>query len=77
MGDRSGSFPGCAQVKTKGHRKDWGWFVGLVYDPKGLLGVTTARPRVDWVLQCSPKGWSGSGSSMNPGERRQTQVAGS
>jgi hypothetical protein len=32
-------------------RKDYGWSVGLVYDPKGLPGVTTARPRVDGVLQ--------------------------
>jgi hypothetical protein len=25
--------------------------VGLVYDPRGLLGVTTARPGVAGVLQ--------------------------
>jgi hypothetical protein len=46
MGDRPGSFPGCAQVRTKLCRKDYGWFVGLVYDPRGLPGVTTTSPRV-------------------------------
>jgi hypothetical protein len=52
MGDQPGSFPGCAQVRTKVHRKDYGWSVGLVvYDPMGLPGVTTARPGVAGVLQ--------------------------
>jgi hypothetical protein len=32
------------------HRKDYGWFVGLVYDPRVLLQVTTAKPRVAGVL---------------------------
>jgi hypothetical protein len=53
MGDRPGSFPGCAQVRTKVHRKDYGWSVGLVYDPRGLPGVTIARPGVAGVLQVS------------------------
>jgi hypothetical protein len=51
MGDRPGSFPGCAQVRTKICRKDYGWSVGLVYDPRGLPGVTTVRPGVAGVLQ--------------------------
>jgi hypothetical protein len=29
--------------------------VGLVYDPRGLTGVTTARPRVARVLQIVSK----------------------
>jgi hypothetical protein len=53
MGDRPGSFLGCAQVRTKVCRKDYGWSMGLVYDPRGLSGVTTARPRVAGVLQRS------------------------
>jgi hypothetical protein len=51
MGDRSGSFSGCAQVRIKVCRKDYDWSVGLVYDPRGLPGVTTARPGVAGVLQ--------------------------
>jgi hypothetical protein len=51
MGDQLGSFPECAQVRTKVCRKDYGWSVGLVYDPRGLPGVTTARPGVVGVLQ--------------------------
>jgi hypothetical protein len=50
MGDRSGSFLGCAQVRIKVYKKDYGWSVGLVYDPRGLPGVTTARPGVAGVL---------------------------
>jgi hypothetical protein len=50
MGDRPESLPGCAQVRTKVCRKDYGWSVGLVYDPRGLPGVTTARPGVAGVL---------------------------
>jgi hypothetical protein len=34
-------------VKTKMHRKDWCWFMRLVYDPRELVGVTTARLVVD------------------------------
>jgi hypothetical protein len=37
MGDRPGSFPGCAQVRIKVHRKDYGCSVGLVYDPRGAV----------------------------------------
>jgi hypothetical protein len=53
MGDRPGSFPRRAQVRTKVCRKDYGWSVGLVYDPRGLPEVTTARPGVAGVLQIS------------------------
>jgi hypothetical protein len=51
MDDRPGSFSGCAQVRTKVHRKEYGWSVGLVYDPRELTGVTTTRPGVPGVLQ--------------------------
>jgi hypothetical protein len=51
MGDRPRSFPMCAQVRTKVCRKDYGWSEGLVYDPRRLSGVTTARPGVVGVLQ--------------------------
>jgi hypothetical protein len=40
----------CAQVRTKVCRKDYSWSVGLVYDPRGLSGVTTVRPGVTEVL---------------------------
>jgi hypothetical protein len=33
------------------HIKDYGWSVGLVYDPRGLPEVMTARPGVSGVLQ--------------------------
>jgi hypothetical protein len=32
-------------------RKYYGWFVGLVYDPRELSGVTTVRPGMARVLQ--------------------------
>jgi hypothetical protein len=51
MGDRPRSFSGCAQVRTKVHRKEYGWFVGPIYDSMGLPGVTTTRPGVAGVLQ--------------------------
>jgi hypothetical protein len=51
MGDRSKSFPGCVQVRTKVHRKEYDWSVGLVYDIRGLPGVTTVRPRMAEMLQ--------------------------
>jgi hypothetical protein len=53
MGDRLGNLSGCTQVRTKVCRKDYDWYLGLVYDPTGLPGVTTARPGVVGVLQCS------------------------
>jgi hypothetical protein len=33
------------------YKKDYDWSVELVYDPKGLPGVTTTRPEVAGVLQ--------------------------
>jgi hypothetical protein len=51
MGNRPGSFLGYSQVRTKVHRKDYGWSVGLVYDTRGLPGVMTDRPMVVGVLQ--------------------------
>jgi hypothetical protein len=51
MDDRPGSFLGCAQVRTKVHRKKLGCSVGQVHDPRGLPRVTTARPGVAGVLQ--------------------------
>jgi hypothetical protein len=33
------------------YRKEYGWSVGLVYDPWELTGVTTARSVVVGVLQ--------------------------
>jgi hypothetical protein len=53
MGDRPESFSRCAQVKTKVHRKDYGWSVRLVYDLSERQGVTTVRPEVDGVLHDS------------------------
>jgi hypothetical protein len=50
MGDRPESFLRCARVRTNVRRKDYGWFVGLVYDPRELPRVTTARTRVTGVL---------------------------
>jgi hypothetical protein len=44
-------FHGCAWVRTNMRRKDRGWFVGLVYDPSELTGLTTARTGVAGVLQ--------------------------
>jgi hypothetical protein len=38
-------------VRIKAHRKDYGWYVGLVYDPTKLSRVTTGRLGVAEVLQ--------------------------
>jgi hypothetical protein len=38
-------------MKTKVHRKDYGWSVGLVYNPTRLSGVTTNMSEVAGVLQ--------------------------
>jgi hypothetical protein len=51
MGDRPGSLPGCAHVRIKVCRKDYGWSMTLVYDPMCLSGVMTFRPGVAGVLQ--------------------------
>jgi hypothetical protein len=36
--------------ENKVRTKDSCWPVGMVYDPRGLPGVSTAGPRVDGVL---------------------------
>jgi hypothetical protein len=33
-------------VRIKVHRKDYDWSVGLIYDPRGLPGVTTVMSGV-------------------------------
>jgi hypothetical protein len=43
MGDRSAHKNPC-------------WFVGMIYDPRGLPGVSTAGLGVDGVLQGAEKG---------------------
>jgi hypothetical protein len=50
IGDRPGSLLGYTQVRIKICRKDYDWSVGLVYDSRGLPGVTTVRPAVAGVL---------------------------
>jgi hypothetical protein len=37
--------------EEKVRTKDLCWFVGMVYGPRGLPGVSTTGPRVDEVLQ--------------------------
>jgi hypothetical protein len=56
MGDRPKSFPRSARVRTNVRRKDYDWFVGLVYYPRELSRVTTARPGVPGVLQYTQGG---------------------
>jgi hypothetical protein len=51
MSDRPENFLRCARVRIKMCRKDYDWSVGLVYNPRELPGVTTARPGVAGVLQ--------------------------
>jgi hypothetical protein len=46
MGDRPRSFPGCVQVRTKVHIKDYDWSMRLVYGHMRLKGVTIVSPRV-------------------------------
>jgi hypothetical protein len=43
MDDQSENLSGYTQVRTKVNRKDWYWFVRLVFDHRELLRVTTAR----------------------------------
>jgi hypothetical protein len=42
----TGKFPGCARVKIKCAQKT----VRMIYDPKGLTGVSNADQGVDVVL---------------------------
>jgi hypothetical protein len=37
--------------EDKVHTKESCWSVGMIYDPRGLPGVSTAGPKVDGVLQ--------------------------
>jgi hypothetical protein len=37
MGGRTRSLPECAQVRTKVRKKDYSWYVGLVYDLRGAV----------------------------------------
>jgi hypothetical protein len=39
------------KVRTKDSR----WSMGMIYDPKGLIGVSTVSPEVDEVLR--PTSW--------------------
>jgi hypothetical protein len=54
MGDRPKSFSECAQVRIKVCRKEYDWSVSLVYDPRGLSGVSTVRSRMAEMLQYRP-----------------------
>jgi hypothetical protein len=51
MGDRSGSFLVVRMSEDKVRTKDTCWYVEMVYDPRGLTGVSTAGSGVDEVLQ--------------------------
>jgi hypothetical protein len=51
MGDRTGSFLGCARVRTKCGQKTLVGLWGTIYDPRELPRVSTAGPGVDGVLQ--------------------------
>jgi hypothetical protein len=50
MGNRRGSFL-VRTSEDKVHTKDSYWFVGMVYDPRWLSGVSITGPGVDGVLQ--------------------------
>jgi hypothetical protein len=47
----TGKFSRMRTSEDKVCTKDSCWYVGMVYGPRGLLGVSTAGPRVDGVLQ--------------------------
>jgi hypothetical protein len=48
MGDRPGSFSRVCMSKDKVCTKDLCWFVGTIYDPRELPGVSTAGPGIGW-----------------------------
>jgi hypothetical protein len=50
MGARPGSLPGCAQVRTMVHKKDWCWSMALFFNRRELLEVMIARTGVAGVL---------------------------
>jgi hypothetical protein len=43
MGDRPGSLSGCARVRTKVCKKDYGCSVGLVYDSREFSRMRTSE----------------------------------
>jgi hypothetical protein len=50
------------------------WFVGTIYDPRELAGVSTTSPKVDGVLQTQEREREESGCVE--GERRAVNCAG-
>jgi hypothetical protein len=47
MSDRPESLFGCARVRTKCAQKTRScWFVGTIYDPRELTGVSTVGPEI-------------------------------
>jgi hypothetical protein len=57
MFDWPGGLPGCTQMRTEVRGKDYYWSMGLVYDPRELPEVMTAKPRVAGVLQLLSPSW--------------------
>jgi hypothetical protein len=52
MSDRPKSLSGCARMRTKVRKKtSVSLCMGLVYDPREVKGVMTAKPGVAGVLQ--------------------------
>jgi hypothetical protein len=51
MCDRSGILSRVCMSKDKMRTKDLCWYVRMVCNTKGILGVSTAGLRVDRVLQ--------------------------
>jgi hypothetical protein len=47
----TGKFSRVRMSEDKVHTKDSCWFVKMIYNPRGLRGVSTAGPGVDGVLQ--------------------------
>jgi hypothetical protein len=72
MGGRPGSLPRCTKVRIKMRKKDKCWSMGLVYNPRELLRVTTTRPIVAGELHklstvsSSNEGCVGLWTSMGP-----------
>jgi hypothetical protein len=68
MGDRPRSFPGCAQVRTKVCRKDYGWSVGLVYDHRGAARSNDHQTQSGWGvtngIRADPRDFTGAYGSV-------------
>jgi hypothetical protein len=47
----TGKFSRVRMSEDKVRTKDSWWYVGTIYDPRELLGVTTVDPRLDRVLR--------------------------